>query len=81
MVVTVGAVLGVKSLGLLFTDGFQRGITAEVMTGIVMTVVLALAIDGTIVLLGRMLMPWSRKTKVRPAARPARSADRRAVTA
>lgn len=63
--VTVGAVLGVKSLGLFFTDGFQRGITAEVMTGIVMTVVLALAIDGTIVLLGRILMPWSRKTKTK----------------
>jgi len=26
---TVGAVLGVRSLGWLFTDGFQRGITAD----------------------------------------------------
>jgi osmoprotectant transport system permease protein len=67
--VTVGAVLGVKSLGLFFTDGFQRGITAEVMTGIVMTVVLALAIDGAIVLLGRILMPWSRKAMATPSAR------------
>lgn len=67
--VTVGAVLGVKSLGLFFTDGFQRGITAEVMTGIVMTVVLALAIDGTIVILGRIMMPWSRKAKTPARAR------------
>jgi len=79
--VTVGAVLGVKSLGLFFTDGFQRGITAEVMTGIVMTVVLALAIDGVIVLLGRILMPWSRKTKMRPVVRSARATGRRAVSA
>ncbi|GAA4898006.1 ABC transporter permease subunit [Tessaracoccus lubricantis] len=56
--VTVGAVLGVPSLGLLFTDGFQRGITAEILTGLVMTVALALVLDGAWVLLGRLLMPW-----------------------
>ena len=28
--VSVGAVIGIQSLGTLFTDGFQRGITAEV---------------------------------------------------
>ncbi len=44
--VTVGAVLGIPSLGLLFTDGFQRGIIAEVLTGIVATVALALVLDG-----------------------------------
>lgn len=60
--VTVGAVLGVPSLGLLFTDGFQRGIIASVVTGIVATVVLALAIDGLLVLVGRLLLPWTRRT-------------------
>lgn len=58
--VTVGAVIGVPSLGSLFTDGFQRGIQAEIVTGIVMTIVLALALDGAAVLAGRMLMPWTR---------------------
>lgn len=58
--VTVGAVLGVPSLGMLFTDGFQRAIVAEVLTGIVVTVALALALDGLLVLLGRVLLPWTR---------------------
>ena len=35
--------IGVESLGSLFTDGFQRGIQAEIVTGIVATIVLALA--------------------------------------
>jgi osmoprotectant transport system permease protein len=56
--VTVSSLLGVDNLGLLFVDGFQRGIMAEVVTGIVATVLLALAVDGLLVLLGRLLMPW-----------------------
>ena len=58
--VTVSSLLGVDNLGLLFVDGFQRGIFAEVITGIVATVVLALLVDGLLVLLGRALMPWTR---------------------
>ncbi len=60
--VTVGAVIGVQSLGSLFTDGFQRGIQAEIIAGLVATVALALAFDGALVLLGRILMPWTRRT-------------------
>ncbi|WEO79061.1 ABC transporter permease [Cryobacterium sp. SO2] len=59
--VTVGAVIGVQSLGSLFTDGFQRGIQAEIIAGLVATVLLALVFDGALVLLGRILMPWTRK--------------------
>lgn len=57
---TVGAVIGVPSLGSLFTDGFQRGIQAEIVTGIVATIALALALDWASVLIGRLLLPWSR---------------------
>lgn len=64
--VTVGAVLGVPSLGLLFTDGFQRGIIAAILTGIVVTVALALVLDALLVLLGRAFMPWTRTRRVRP---------------
>ena len=64
---TVGAVIGVPSLGSLFTDGFQRGIQAEIFTGIVATILLALALDWASVLVGRLLMPWSR-----PSARARR---------
>ncbi|BDZ53288.1 hypothetical protein GCM10025870_03610 [Agromyces marinus] len=71
---TVGAVIGVQSLGSLFTDGFQRGIQAEIIAGIVATVVLALGLDALSVLLGRILMPWTRRRAPigAPAALPAR---------
>lgn len=57
---TVGAVLGIPSLGLLFTDGFQRGILSQVLTGILLTVALALTLDRLLVLAGQLLMPWTR---------------------
>ncbi len=69
---TVGAVIGVASLGSLFTDGFQRGIQAEVLAGVVMTVALALVLDGLLVALGRLVMPWNRPVR--------RSSLRTAVT-
>ncbi|AZZ55496.1 ABC transporter permease [Rathayibacter iranicus] len=65
--VTVGAVLGIQSLGLLFTDGFQRGITGEILTGIVLTIALALVLDGLLVLIGRLLMPWTTLDRARRA--------------
>lgn len=58
--VTIGGVLGVPSLGMLFVDGFQRGILAEILSGLVLTVLLALAADVALVGLGRVLMPWTR---------------------
>lgn len=58
---TVSAVLGVPSLGSLFTDGFQRGIMESVLAGVVMTVVMALILDLLLVLSGRLLMPWARR--------------------
>lgn len=57
---TVGAVLGVRSLGWLFTDGYERGITAEILTGLVCTVSLALALDVLVVAAGKVLLPWTR---------------------
>lgn len=61
--VTIGALIGVSSLGTLFTDGFQRGIMAEVVTGIVATVALALALDQICSLIGRFFTPWIRAEK------------------
>lgn len=65
---TVGAVLGLRSLGLLFTDGFQRGLRAEILTGLVTTVALALALDALAVLGGRLLMPWTRHDRAGAAS-------------
>ena len=61
--VTVGSVIGIQSLGTLFTDGFQRGIMEEVATGLVLTVLFALAVDGVIMVVGKLLMPWTRRSR------------------
>ncbi len=58
--VTVGALVGVGGLGQLFTEGFQRDIPPEIITGIVLVMVLALLIDGLLLLVGRVLTPWDR---------------------
>ena len=58
--VTIGAFVGVRSLGSLFTDGLQRSIPLEIFTGIVVTVLIALVFDRLLVLLGRVLLPWTR---------------------
>ncbi len=58
--VTVGVLVGVPSLGFFFTDGFQRRIIPEVMTGVVMTLVIALLFDLLLVLAGRLILPWAR---------------------
>ncbi|MCW2972114.1 MAG: transporter permease [Thermoleophilia bacterium] len=59
---TLGSVLGVAGLGRLFTDGFQRGLQEEIISGIVLTVGLALACDLLLVLLGRLALPWTRRS-------------------
>lgn len=61
--VTVGAVIGFGGLGQMFTDGFQRGNTPEVIAGIVLVVVLALVVDSLILLAGRALTPWDRAAR------------------
>ena len=67
--VTVGAVIGFGGLGKMFTDGFQRGIPAEIVTGIVLVLVLALVVDGLLLLLGRVLTPWDRVRAARGGKR------------
>lgn len=63
--VTVGALLGISSLGYLFTDGYQRKIVEEILSGVVMTMLVALVIDGLLVLVGRAVMPWSRQKRAK----------------
>jgi osmoprotectant transport system permease protein len=58
--VSVGVIIGSRNLGLLFREGKQRGILEEVIVGIVMSLLIALVFDVIIVLIGRLLMPWSR---------------------
>ncbi|MFF2485723.1 ABC transporter permease [Microbacterium sp. NPDC058062] len=72
---TVGALIGVQNLGYLFTNGSQRRIIAEVFAGVIAVVVIAVIVDVMLMLAGRALMPWTRRTS---APRPGRL---RAVTA
>ncbi|GAA1342356.1 ABC transporter permease [Arthrobacter roseus] len=58
--VSVGALIGISSLGTLFTDGLNRSFVTEIVVGIVMTLLLALIMDLLLVLLERMLTPWTR---------------------
>ncbi|MDO7869029.1 ABC transporter permease [Nocardioides jiangxiensis] len=58
--VTIGALIGVANLGSLFTEGYQRGFTTEIVIGLGTVVLLALALDAVWVLLGRLLLPWAR---------------------
>ncbi|MDF2666526.1 MAG: ABC-type proline/glycine betaine transport system, permease component [Microbacterium sp.] len=60
---TVGILVGIQNLGYLFTNGLQRRIIPEVFAGVVAVVVLALVIDLLLVLAGRLLMPWTRRTR------------------
>ena len=58
--VSVGAVIGIQSLGTLFTDGLRRSIVAEIVVGIVATVVIAVVLDQLLRLLGHVLTRWQR---------------------
>ena len=57
--VSVGALIGVSSLGSLFTDGYNRDFTTEILIGVGATVLVALFFDLVLVVLGRVLLPWA----------------------
>ncbi|MDK8824936.1 ABC transporter permease [Corynebacterium striatum] len=59
--ISVGALVGVHSLGTLFTEGFQRNFPTQIIAGFVGTVLLAVLFDLLLVLIGRVLLPWARK--------------------
>ena len=61
---SIGAVVGVRNLGYLFLDGFQRKIAEEVVAGLLAIFVIAIALDLLIWLIGRALTPWARKRAV-----------------
>jgi osmoprotectant transport system permease protein len=58
--VSVAALLGVGNLGILFTDGLQRTFVTEVVVGIIAILLLALVMDTVLVLLEKLLTPWTR---------------------
>jgi osmoprotectant transport system permease protein len=58
--ISVGALIGRGGLGRLFTDGRARHIVVELWSGVLAIVVLALVLDGLLVLAGRLATPWLR---------------------
>jgi len=64
--VSVAALLGIGNLGMLFTSGIQRDFVTEVLVGIIAILVLALLMDAVLVLLERLLTPWTRAAGGQP---------------
>ena len=58
--VTVGVVVGYGGLGQLMYRGFSSGYRAEIFTATVLCLAIALVADLLLLLLGRVLAPWSR---------------------
>jgi osmoprotectant transport system permease protein len=59
--VTITALIGYGGLGQLILDGLNRLFTTPLIVGAVLSVVLALALDGALVLVERALTPWARR--------------------
>ncbi len=58
--VSIGSLIGLGGLGQLFTDGFQRSFPTPIIVGIALTIILAVLADGLLVLVQRLLTPWTR---------------------
>jgi osmoprotectant transport system permease protein len=63
--VSVGGALGLGGLGFMFFHGYRRGLESEIWAGIIASVVLAVVLDGVIVVVGRVLTPWARQRAAR----------------
>lgn len=72
--VSVGTLIGVSSLGSLFTEGVNINEPAEIVVGIIGTLVIAAVFDVIIVLVARALLPWNRRLTVRRQRAIARKA-------
>ncbi len=57
---SVGQLIGVSSLGYLFTDGLQRDFPTEIVVGIAMVIILAFAADLALQGVRRLLTRWQR---------------------
>jgi osmoprotectant transport system permease protein len=65
---TVGALVGIHSLGDYFTDGFQRSFPTETITGLVVVLLLAFVFDLVLSTIGRVLLPWNRGQRLSSSA-------------
>ena len=59
--VTVTALIGRGGVGFFILRGLGRFFDTEIILGTALSVLLAVAIDLSLLLLGRMLSPWARR--------------------
>ena len=57
-IASIGAVVGVRNLGYLFLDGFQRKIPEEIVTGVLAIFAIGLTLDAGLWLVGRLMTRW-----------------------
>lgn len=57
--VSISIVIGVRSLGTLFSDGFDQDFLTPVYVGLVLAVAVAVAADLVILALRRSTLPWT----------------------
>lgn len=62
---SIGAIVGVRNLGYLFLDGFQRKIPEEILTGLLAIFLIGIAMDLGLWALGKALTPWTRRSAQR----------------
>jgi osmoprotectant transport system permease protein len=60
--VTVTALIGQGGLGFLILQGIQQFFSTPLIIGAVLSIVLAVVLDGLLVLIQRQAMPWARRT-------------------
>lgn len=70
--VAVGSVIGIGGLGTWFTDGYQADKSDQIIAGIIAVFLIAIVIDILILLIGRLITPWTRASStIRPRAKVA----------
>ena len=60
--VTVTALIGQGGLGFLILQGIQQFFSTPLIIGAVLSIVLAVVLDGLLVLIQRQATPWARRT-------------------
>jgi osmoprotectant transport system permease protein len=71
---SLGQLIGVSSLGYLFTDGLQRSFPTEIYVGLALIIMLALACDLLLVLTRWLTTPWLARRRMTGRTSPSRAA-------
>jgi osmoprotectant transport system permease protein len=61
--VTVAAIVGQGGLGRLILDGLRRTFWTPMTIGASMSILLALVLDGLILVVGRWATPWDQRER------------------